>query len=360
VAAISANQAARFVPALRAGRLCEHGTLGLTVQPAGDDVLVNGLADYSAAERAGVQLGDVVTAVNGRPIRTANEFNNAIAPLPAGWPVALDLRRGVRVVQTWVRLDRLPAVRGLVYLVDRRGNQAEAASLWARAVPRSPASWKSLRCAGEVVWERDSGDQRAGVNVTLAANGSGSAEILAVQPATVRWSRDDSGSPASATAGPAPVADPVVWREWSAILCELLAPRRDPAAWEFVGGDEVRGRVAAVLQPSDSVAPLLRWKFDNASAALLAVAKVTEEDDPFVARTPSGEMVDCAARAVHAQSEAPLPDVAVWLPALEAPLLDGALPRRWRRLSAGGDEIVIELSQATWDLVGATSAANGD
>ena len=61
--AVSINQIKRFLPALRAGRLCEHGTLGATVQLAGDELIFNAIQGLSAAERAGIQLGERVAVL---------------------------------------------------------------------------------------------------------------------------------------------------------------------------------------------------------------------------------------------------------------------------------------------------------
>ncbi|MGE3182792.1 MAG: S1C family serine protease, partial [Phycisphaerae bacterium] len=92
--AITTQQIKRFIPALRAGLLTQHGTLGATVQLAGDDLIVDAIQQLSPAERVGIEIGDVVVAIQGQPVRTPNEYNNVVAPMPADWPVTVTLKRG--------------------------------------------------------------------------------------------------------------------------------------------------------------------------------------------------------------------------------------------------------------------------
>jgi serine protease Do/serine protease DegQ len=55
--------------------------------------LVSQVVDGSAAEKAGVKAGDVVTAVNGRPVKDAGSLRNAIGLLSIGEKVDLSLLR---------------------------------------------------------------------------------------------------------------------------------------------------------------------------------------------------------------------------------------------------------------------------
>jgi serine protease Do/serine protease DegQ len=55
--------------------------------------LVSQVVDGSAAEKAGVKAGDVVTAVNGRPVKDAGSLRNAIGLLSVGEKVDLSLLR---------------------------------------------------------------------------------------------------------------------------------------------------------------------------------------------------------------------------------------------------------------------------
>ena len=75
-------------------QLIEHGTvrrglLGVTVQPVTSDIarslnveahgaLVNSLTAGGAAEKAGMQRGDIITAINGAPVNDSNSLRNEV------------------------------------------------------------------------------------------------------------------------------------------------------------------------------------------------------------------------------------------------------------------------------------------
>jgi serine protease Do/serine protease DegQ len=92
-------------------QLIKHGTvkrgvLGVNIQTLAPEIaqsmglpettqgaLVSQVVDGSAAEKAGVKAGDVVTAVNGRPVKDAGSLRNAIGLLAIGEKVDLSLIR---------------------------------------------------------------------------------------------------------------------------------------------------------------------------------------------------------------------------------------------------------------------------
>ncbi len=79
------------------------GVLTLSLTPdfrkslgLGDDVqgaLVSQVSEGSAAARAGIQAGDVITSVSGQPVKGAAELRNAIGMLKVGESVAVSLLR---------------------------------------------------------------------------------------------------------------------------------------------------------------------------------------------------------------------------------------------------------------------------
>ena len=84
----------------------KRGVLGVNIQTLAPDIaqsmglpdstqgaLVSQVVDGSAAERAGVKAGDVITAVNGRPVKDAGGLRNAIGLLSVGEKVDLSLLR---------------------------------------------------------------------------------------------------------------------------------------------------------------------------------------------------------------------------------------------------------------------------
>jgi S1-C subfamily serine protease len=57
-------------------------------------VIVSQIQDGSAAERAGIQRGDVIVALNGNAVSEPNIFRNDIAGTPPGRTVTLRIWRG--------------------------------------------------------------------------------------------------------------------------------------------------------------------------------------------------------------------------------------------------------------------------
>jgi serine protease Do len=68
----------------------DTGKLGLAVRPSDEGLLVENAT--GAAARAGIRAGDVVTAVNGKPVKSVNELRAAADK--AKGTVALLVRRG--------------------------------------------------------------------------------------------------------------------------------------------------------------------------------------------------------------------------------------------------------------------------
>ncbi len=85
-----------------------RGTLGLIVQNLSSELagafgigtergaLVAEVVEGTAADRAGLQPGDVVTSVAGRLVHTAQDFLNAEGQIPVGEAVLLEFLRGAR------------------------------------------------------------------------------------------------------------------------------------------------------------------------------------------------------------------------------------------------------------------------
>jgi len=79
--------------------------------------VIEGVEPGSPAEKAGLKGGDVITSVNGQPVKTGNDLVNPIAQAPIGSKVKL----------TYVR--------------DRRARRATATSNRTRGVPIRRAAW---------------------------------------------------------------------------------------------------------------------------------------------------------------------------------------------------------------------------
>lgn len=296
--AVSINQIKRFLPGLTAGRLMEHGTLGITVRMVGDDVVINAIQDLSPAERAGFQLGDHVLEVAGRAIRTPNDFNNVVAIYPAGWPVSVRARRDGKDIKEVVRLDRLALRVVRVYLLDLEHNHAEIARLLRRIHPdhggdpaRAP---RTLRWTGRVVHRDADGERVATVRIQQS-------------PHEDRLTRLD-GADVDPT-------DPL-WREWRWMTAPLLGVYKLDVDWEFVGGDEVNGCIVHVVERRAPDKSRIRWGFSVATDELLQVTVDRGDGDEPTVWT----MGDCDLR-----SELP------------------CFPRHWARREPGGTIVTIEI-----------------
>jgi len=61
--------------------------------------LVAGVSQGSSAERAGVKTGDIITSINGNPMKSAGELRNAIGMLRVGDKVDIGLLRDGKVLK---------------------------------------------------------------------------------------------------------------------------------------------------------------------------------------------------------------------------------------------------------------------
>jgi glutaredoxin 3 len=64
--------------------------------------LVGTVAPASPAERAGIKEGDIITEINMRPIRGADDLEKALANLRVGGRVSIILQRGQQALQAEV------------------------------------------------------------------------------------------------------------------------------------------------------------------------------------------------------------------------------------------------------------------
>jgi Do/DeqQ family serine protease len=103
--AVPSNMARTVVEQLINSGKVRRGQLGITVLKIpseeatrlgvtqGPGVVVYDVQSGSAADRAGLRRGDVITALNGSAVNEPNSFRNAIARTPPGTEVTLTVRR---------------------------------------------------------------------------------------------------------------------------------------------------------------------------------------------------------------------------------------------------------------------------
>lgn len=110
---------------IKNGRV-SRGSLGAQTQDITPDIarllglknsngaVVTRVAPGSAADRAGLQVGDVVTAINGTPLDNADQLNNAEGLLPANSTVTLTILRhgATRTVSAQLIPEKLTTIDG--------------------------------------------------------------------------------------------------------------------------------------------------------------------------------------------------------------------------------------------------------
>ncbi len=118
--AIPANMAVRIMDMLVKDGEVHRGYLGAMIQdlsprlaramglPAHGGVLVADVAEDGPGAKAGLKDGDVVTKIDGKPMRSASHLRNTIASTGPGRTVTLTVRRGDDTVTLRVKLGELP------------------------------------------------------------------------------------------------------------------------------------------------------------------------------------------------------------------------------------------------------------
>jgi len=76
---------------------------------AGEGALIAGVLRGSPAERAGVKPGDVLTGVQGKPVKDPGAMLNLVAALQPGKPATLQIRRQQKQLELTVEVGRRPA-----------------------------------------------------------------------------------------------------------------------------------------------------------------------------------------------------------------------------------------------------------
>jgi serine protease Do len=94
-----------------------RGMLGIFIQNITDDtakalelkdtvgVLVSDVSKGSAADKAGIKRGDIITAINGEKIEDSNVFRNKVAGTPPGTDIKLSIVRDGQAQDVTAKLD---------------------------------------------------------------------------------------------------------------------------------------------------------------------------------------------------------------------------------------------------------------
>lgn len=146
--AIPANMARHVMDDLRKDGRVRRAQLGVTVQPVTSDMaaslglkdvrgaIVSSVGEGSAAEKAGVKRGDVITSFNGQPVQDFNSLRNRVADMTPGATAPLGIIRdgGDRILN--VKLDEAAPAK-----IARNGDETQSddkAALGVSVVPLTP------------------------------------------------------------------------------------------------------------------------------------------------------------------------------------------------------------------------------
>jgi serine protease DegQ len=78
--------------------------------PRSGGVLIAGVLRGGPADKAGFRPGDVLVAINGKPVKDPNSMLNLVAALVPGKPAAVRLRRDAKDVDLQVEVGKRPAL----------------------------------------------------------------------------------------------------------------------------------------------------------------------------------------------------------------------------------------------------------
>ncbi|CAN5804619.1 DegQ family serine endoprotease [soil metagenome] len=135
--AIPSNMAKSVLDSLIATGSVQRGWIGVSIQqldettartlnyPLNEGVVIAQIVPGGPADKAGIQVEDIVTAIDGRAIVSDNSFRNIVATLPPGRAINLDLfRAGKRI-----------ALNATIAKRDDEAAAAQAQAAQAAAVP---------------------------------------------------------------------------------------------------------------------------------------------------------------------------------------------------------------------------------
>ena len=139
--AIPSSMAKDIIGKIRQGQKVQRGYLGVQIQPVDEDLakalglneskgaLVSQVLPGQAAEKAGVQDGDVILAVNGKPMADNAELLRTIANVAPGERVNLTLWRNGEQVYVTVELGERPSSNQRAESGPKRRSQAKQANI---------------------------------------------------------------------------------------------------------------------------------------------------------------------------------------------------------------------------------------
>ncbi|HUB78670.1 MAG TPA: DegQ family serine endoprotease [Bryobacteraceae bacterium] len=158
--AIPSNMARSVMDQLVKTGHVSRGRLGVEIQEISPEiaqsmnlkntrgVLVSGVEPGLAADKAGVKVGDVITAVNGSRVDDSNALRNRIASTPPGTDVTLTVQRDGREEQLHARLTELQTDNQASASEGNGGGESAGAQLGISVEPVTSAIASRLKLKG--------------------------------------------------------------------------------------------------------------------------------------------------------------------------------------------------------------------
>ena len=136
--AIPASVAKDVIEKLKDGGTVQRGWLGVQIQPVTEDIADSlGLSEASGAlvvapqagspgGKAGIKQGDVITAVNGEPVKNPRDLAKRIAAFDPGTTVDVSIWREGKASSLKVELGELPSEQALAGPGSQNGDATQA------------------------------------------------------------------------------------------------------------------------------------------------------------------------------------------------------------------------------------------
>lgn len=268
--AITINQIRRFIPALRAGLVTKHATLGATTRDkALRNVVVDQILSDSCAAKAGLKLGDRVLRFGGVDVQSANHLLTLLGTYPAEWPVTMTIEREGKRQDLNLRLDAIPLPRGLRPLK----NVAEQTQVKNPLRPNPEANARAVMRAWDryqrFVGRAEAVSRVNEVRVAGERRRAGKAEDASTALDVVEKRPGADAKP------PEEPGELEQWIRWS-----LLSPLEDAwkAGYRVVGGDEIGGEIVVVIERKAEGLPEYRLYLEDDGGALRAIEFDAKDD----------------------------------------------------------------------------------
>jgi serine protease Do len=149
--------------------------------------LVSSVVKDGPSEKAGVKPGDVILAVNDKPVEVSSELPTVIARMKPGSDVALTLWRGGKESKLDVKIDQLPEPELRTASLKGKRGADQASQLGLAVRPLDPNERQQVETEGNLVVEQVTGPAlAAGVqqgDIILAVNGKKVKTIAELQAA---------------------------------------------------------------------------------------------------------------------------------------------------------------------------------